>query len=46
MDRFDDDEMPGDFDDALEFDELDENDSDPQLEQLIARVHAARLAGA
>jgi len=33
-----------DFADQLEFAELDA--SDPELEQLIERVHAARLAGA
>ena len=41
---FDDDDAAADFGDELEFEGLDE--SDPEVEQLIARVYAARLAGA
>lgn len=44
--RFDEDETTVNFGELLEFDETDGTDSDPEVRQLISRVHAARLAGA
>ena len=44
--RFDEDQTTVNFGELLEFDELDDLDSEPEVAQLISRVHAARLAGA
>jgi hypothetical protein len=44
--RFDEDRKTLNFGQLIEFDELDETDSDPELFALMSRVQAARLAGA
>ena len=44
--RFDEDPTTVNFGELLEFDEIDDTDEDPEVLNLISRVHAARLAGA
>jgi hypothetical protein len=44
--RFDEDEMTANFAGELEFDELDEAELSAETELLVARVRAARYAGA
>lgn len=44
--RFDEDATVVNVGELLEFDEIAADGDDPEVERLIARVHAARLAGA